>query len=530
MTHPDDQYIPEDESHDDAMEAELAAFAAAEAKKLGLHRAQYTEKINTNFTATEREYTTIWISGLSLAHDQLVCRALRGIGYTVQVMDVPDNDALRFGKEFGNRGQCSPTYFTVGNLIKHLVHMRDDLGIPTEEIISKHLFLTAGACGPCRFGTYVTEYRKALRDSGFEGFRVLLFQQQGGVKQATGEELGLKINLDFAKSLVTGILVGDVINLQAYRMRPYEVIEGSTDAAIEECKQLVGDALEYNHSMILALLKCRRRLRKVELDRTTPKPIVSVIGEFWAMTTEGDGNYNMQRFLEKEGAEVDHQPVANWILFMVWENKYDTLDRMRLRGADGSRRGLEGKDATKKLWGLSIADVAIRAVFQTYANLIGLHGHHLPDMDQIAELAADHYDNNVRGGEGHMEVGKLIHFIEDELNHMTLSVKPFGCMPSSGVSDGVQTIVQSQYPESLFIPIETTGDGEVNAHSRVQMMLFKARNKAKAEHEKALAEVGMTPDSFRERMKSSWRARVSKFWRPRHKKAAQATNWVYALG
>ena len=27
---------------------------------------------------------------------------------------MPDNDALRYGKEFGNRGQCNPTYFTVG--------------------------------------------------------------------------------------------------------------------------------------------------------------------------------------------------------------------------------------------------------------------------------------------------------------------------------------------------------------------------------------------------------------------------------
>jgi predicted nucleotide-binding protein (sugar kinase/HSP70/actin superfamily) len=73
-----------------------------------------------------------------------------------------------------------------------------------------------------------------------------------------------------------------------------------------------------------------------------------------------------------------------------------------------------------------------------------------------------------------MEVGKLIHFAQDKVNHMTVSVKPFGCMPSSGVSDGVQTLVAARYPDSLFLPIETTGDGEVNVHSRVQMMLFKA--------------------------------------------------------
>ena len=60
--------------------------------------------------------------------------------------------------------------------------------MPGKEIVENYVFLTAGACGPCRFGMYVTEYRKALRDAGFDGFRVMLFQQQGGLKQATGDE------------------------------------------------------------------------------------------------------------------------------------------------------------------------------------------------------------------------------------------------------------------------------------------------------------------------------------------------------
>jgi hypothetical protein len=46
--------------------------------------------------------------------------ALRGIGYKVE-LGCPDNDALQAGKEFGNRGQCNPTYFTVGNLVKYLI-------------------------------------------------------------------------------------------------------------------------------------------------------------------------------------------------------------------------------------------------------------------------------------------------------------------------------------------------------------------------------------------------------------------------
>ena len=48
------------------------------------------------------------------------------------------------------------------------------------------------------------------------------------------------------------------------------------------------------------------------------------------MTTEGDGNYGLQKFLEAEGAECDIQPVAAWILFMIWEQTWDTQQRMVL--------------------------------------------------------------------------------------------------------------------------------------------------------------------------------------------------------
>ena len=33
------------------------------------------------------------------------------------------------------------------------------------------------------------------------------------------------------------------------------------------------------------------------------------------------------------------------------------------------------------------ADKAIRTVFQTFSHAVGLYGYHLPDMNEIAELA-----------------------------------------------------------------------------------------------------------------------------------------------
>jgi predicted nucleotide-binding protein (sugar kinase/HSP70/actin superfamily) len=519
-------------SIDERIAAELNKFAAEEAARMGLGRDQWVEPVNTTFNRSDRATTTMLVSGLTLAHDTFACASFENLGYKVERMDAPDNEALQFGKEFGNRAQCNPTYYTVGNLVKHLVHLRDEDGMKTEDIIEKFLFVTAGACGPCRFGTYVTEYRKALRDSGFEGFRVMLFQQQGGLKQATGEELGLEVNQDFILGLVKSMLAGDVLNMMGYRLRPYELQAGATDAAIAKCHEIMVDTLSNGRSIAGGLWKCRKELGKVAVDRSQPKPLVSIIGEFWAMTTEGEGNYQLQRFLESEGAEVDIQPIVNWLLFMVWENTFDTELRIDLKEDDvdskkGHKTGTAG--ATKKLWTLKFADKAIRTVFQTYAHAIGLYGYHLPDMNEIAELAHPHFDNNNRGGEAHMEVGKLIHFVEDKVNHMTLSVKPFGCMPSSGVSDGVQSIITAKWPEAIFLPIETTGDGQVNAHSRIQMMLFKARQKAKSDYERALDQVGLDEEAFKTKLtKSRWGRQP--FWRPEHREAGIATNLIYAVG
>ena len=523
--HAEPELTPEEQAE---LDAQMEAFEKEQAKELGLHREHWVENVQTEFWADQRPHTTLLVSGLSLAHDYLATAALAGIGYKVATLEVPDQESLQYGKEFGNRGQCSPTYFTVGNLVKHLCYKRDVEGESTEDIVNNYIFLTAGGCGPCRFGMYVTEYRKALRDAGFDGFRVMTFQMAGGIRQATGKELGLKIDQEFAWHVVRSLIVGDVLNLMAYRMRPYEVVEGSVNEAVERCKSVLAHAFRNRHHISLALLKCRRILGQVEIDRTQPKPVVSLIGEFWAMTTEGDGNYHMQQFLESEGAEVDIQGITNWLLFLLWEAGYDTEQRMELREQDTARKGLEGKDGTKKIWGLKIGYYAVRAIFQTYANIVGLHGYHLPDMHEIARIARKHYSNDVRGGEGHMEVGKLIHFVEDKVNHMTVSVKPFGCMPSSGVSDGVQSGVLSKYPEAIFVPIETTGDQEVNAHSRVQMMLFKARQRANEEFEAALEERGWSVEEFKRRVKKSFRFR-NPFMRPKHRVAGVATNLVYAV-
>ncbi|WP_052088251.1 2-hydroxyglutaryl-CoA dehydratase [Paenibacillus wynnii] len=508
----------------------LLKFQKEQETALGLDqekKIQWFDPVPRPFLAKDKSDMTLLFGGLSMIHDYLVEAALKGLGYQVKHMECPDNESLRYGKEFGNRGQCNPTYFTVGNLIKYLVYLRDVEGKSKEEIIGNYMFMTSGSCGPCRFGTYATEYRKALRDAGFEGFRVILFQQTEGLKQASGGESALKLDASFFISVLKAVVLGDILNTLAYRIRPYEVEAGATDAALERSKQYIYKALSERKRLRPSLIRSRRELERVRVDRTRVKPKVSIIGEFWAMTTEGDGNYQLQRFLENEGAEVEVQSVTAWILFLIWAGRFDTIKRMQLREADSGKNGLKGKNPFLRLRMFGLADRTLRMIFQSYAKTIGLYHYHLPDMDEIARVAHEHYNNHLRGGEGHMEVGKLILNVVKQKVNMTVSVKPFGCMPSSGVSDGVQSLIIEKYPNAIFLPIETTGDGAINVYSRVQMMLYKAKQAAQREFELALLEKGLTVGQLQNKQCSMQFARPLQT--SRHVVACTAANWVYGL-
>lgn len=499
------------------LEAELAAFEAAERERLGLpaaQRQQWVETMHNTFTTTQRKHTTLLVSGLTQAHDFFLEASLKGIGYRVQRIDCPDNESLCIGKEFGNRGLCNPSYYTVGNLLKFLHHLEEDLGLTKSEIIERYLLITANGCGPCRFGMYLTEYRKALRDSGFEGFRVLLFGQTIG-RQEVGEGGGLECDTKLIIALLKAVMLGDILNLLAYRIRPYEIIRGATDAVVERCKSAIYNTLEQRRWLLPVLWRARRELAAIPVERDRVKPRVSLIGEFWAMTTEGEGNYRMQRFLEAEGAEVKIQPLSTWLLLLIWVARHDMRLREGLRGVDATDQGIAGVDLPRLMRLTWLIEKTGRISFAFFARALGLRGYRLPNMEALAEAAQPYYDTFNRGGEAHMEVAELLHNVAHNSVNMTVSVKPFSCMPSSGISDGVQSYVTEKYPRAIFLPVETTGDCAVSVYSRLQMQLFKARRMASEESATALARYRLREDEAREWLRAHPRFNQSLYHAPR---------------
>ncbi len=492
---------------------------------------QWQEQESIPFLKSEKENTTILFGGLSDMHDQLLEAGLISLGYKAKALKCPDKDALQAGKEFGNRGQCNPTYFTVGNLVKHLITLRDTQNITSEDIVKNYVFLTAGGCGPCRFGMYNTEYRKSLRDAGFPGFRTLTFQQEpepDTVDAGPSINQCLDFNAKFYLCIIRIVMIADVINLMGYRIRPYEINTGDTDSVMTKCRELVHDAVVSGSSIKTALKKCKKLFSQIQTNKLQVKTKVSIIGEFWAMTTEGEGNYHLQRFLESEGAECDIQPISNWILYTLWSVERDSHSHSQIEKNLLNQTGLNSTNQLKVRLLTKIAKFFLKRSFDKYAKLIGLDHYKLSDMNKIATLANKHYYTELQGGEGHMEVGKLIYNFKAKKCHLVISVKPFGCMPSSGVSDGVQSLIVKQYPNINFLPIETSGDGAVNVYSRIQMALFKARHNAQNEFEQALKDCGINSEQMEQLATKHKKINVGTYY-PKHKTAGSASNIIYSL-
>jgi predicted nucleotide-binding protein (sugar kinase/HSP70/actin superfamily) len=442
----------------------------------------------------------------------------------------------------------------IGGLLEAL-HDLEAEGLSREAIIDQFVFFTAGSCGPCRFGMYEAEFRLALQNAGFDGFRVLLFQQGHGIKAASGAP-GLQFTLNLGLGALNAFNIGDVIQDLAYRIRPYEVTAGETDRAVDDCLTLLAQEMRGRHPeplhaippwlAVLArryawlretinavgklhfhlhsgahhelLARCRDRLDRVEVDRTRVKPVVKITGEFWAQTTEGDGNYRMFTFLEQEGAEVRVEPVATWVMYLLHHAKSQAEVRKGLEVAHPAAPWWRVGKRAANVWPywkrrllFCVAEAFYAREFHRTAQALGGLTGHLASQRELARLAHPFYHSLSRGGEGHLEVAKNVYYTVNRRCHMVLSLKPFGCMPSSQ-SDGVQSAVVNRFPDMIFLPIETSGEGEVNAHSRAQMALSDAKAKARAEFDAALASTGRRLEDIR-----AYVAKRSELRRPFHR-------------
>src|SRR5262245_52438011 len=135
----------------------------------------YRAYVPRPFTRGERDAVTILFGGLHWRIERILQGVLENGGYRARLLPVATKEDLLTGRELADIGQCCPTSFTTGNLINFLRKETAQRG--AEEMARRFVYLTAGACGACRFGQYHASYELALRNAGLEAFRMYLLAQ-----------------------------------------------------------------------------------------------------------------------------------------------------------------------------------------------------------------------------------------------------------------------------------------------------------------------------------------------------------------
>jgi len=482
------------------------------------------------FTRDERSRVTILFGGLHWRAERLLEGVFANFGYRARRLPPASREDLATGRELADIGQCCPTAFTTGNLANFLLKEAAHAG--REAVARDYVYLTAGSCGACRFGQYHQSYELALRNLGLESFRLYLLAQ-GELDQGAVEGGGLELDTPFALAVIWALLASDVVQDLEYQTRPYEVVPGATERAVQAAVEELYEAFRRQprrgrkwgslawhlatRYFVDALARARRHFEAIEVDRLQVKPMVKITGEFYLQTVEGAPNHDIHRWLESEGAEVYPAPVAVWLdytirFYVQWFEDHFGIERF----------------ARAKAAGLRLLGWLLDRTYERMRGALAWIPRALPGQYELRRLAAPYYHRRLSGGEGDMLVGKALWSHLGRKAHMICELSPYACMPNT-MSVGAMAAVLGKHPDLLYAPLEIKGDAEVHVLSRCQMILTEAKKRAQAEFESALEAGGLTPERARALLEA--RPGMKKaLYRVRHRGAAgTAANLVLAL-
>ena len=277
--------------------------------------------------------------GLTWKHDRLVQSALESLGYRCAALPTPNVAAFQIGREFGNNGQCNPTYFTVGNLITHLQKLEAG-GLSRREIIDGYVFFTAGACGPCRFGMY-NKYQRMVLDS-LPRLQALKISSLTNTDNYSPEGLidPQKVQR-FRKTACLAMVVADVLDRLTWRVRPYEKAGGLTDALAEQGLHRLMEVVERTGAenpfdpVVGELEKILAAGQTIIDPAIPPKPLIGMVGEIF-LRMHRRSNQDLIRLMERYGAEVVNASMAEWLNYVSYDGLRQAKRKLRL----GLRLGL----------------------------------------------------------------------------------------------------------------------------------------------------------------------------------------------
>ncbi len=392
------------------------------------------------------------VGGLSSLHDPLCVAALRQLGVRAQQLPDCTDEAMRTARGRGNHGQCNPAHYAVGPVLEAARRS----GLSSAEFGERHAWLVPGSCGPCRLAAFPLEWEQVLEASGLGALEVERIDQLAFVPALTRHGVATSPG----RGVVAALVTGDVLATLGHRARPWVTEPASLDALLREATERAAAAIERGDSVRPVLRELGRAARALPKDTSRVLPTVLLVGEPWVTLHDGAPSHGVAKRLGELGAVVLAPTVVEWLRLLAWQRSMSRrVPEVERAAAARSVRALEA------LWRLLATAAGVFAP--------------LEDPQRLAELAAPSYPPELQGGSAHLEVARSLAAARAGGVQLVLSLKPFGCLPSGSLSDGVLAPLLRKIPGAPhFVALETTGDSAATFDSRLELALHSATLRA----------------------------------------------------
>ncbi|MDR1673889.1 MAG: 2-hydroxyacyl-CoA dehydratase, partial [Oscillospiraceae bacterium] len=253
------------------------------------------------FTPEMKKTHLILVPDMLTVHIGLILSVFESNGYQTQMLTGGGQAVVDEGLKNVHNDTCYPALLVIGQFMNALKSGKYDP--------NRIALLLPQTGGGCRASNYISLLRKALRKS-FPQVPVISLNFSG-LEADSSIEVDLKVFL----SLLDAVFYADILMLLYNQCKPYEVIEGQTDAVRAKWNKRLSRIFKNKgkHNRNAFYRKILKEFGEIERKSVT-KPKVGIIGEIYVKYS-ALANNSLENFLLTEGCEPVVPLLSEFILY-----------------------------------------------------------------------------------------------------------------------------------------------------------------------------------------------------------------------
>ncbi len=456
---------------------EAVKNASKRAAETGIGEANDVKKTHNSATLSKyanrvpfgkdmKDYTIV-APQMSPIHFSLVESVIRSGGYKFDILKHASREDVETGLKYVNNDACYPAIMVIGQLVGAILDGKYD---PDHTALA-----ITQTGGMCRATNYFGLIRKALVDAGYPKIPVIAISTQG-----IEENPGFTATPTLLHRAVKALIIGDLLMKCLYRVRPYEVTEGSANKLYETWDTIVRETLEHHGysktarkfigkgylpypTLVKEIVKSFDTLPLKDEPR---KVRVGVVGEI-LVKYQPDANNHVVDVIESQDCEA----VVPGIMEFMTTRPYISDWNEHYLGMGGSKLGYA---LMRK--GLDLYNAPVRKAIDSAG---GKFSQDQP-MQELVRKADEVTSVGVQAGEGWLLTAEILELIESGCPNV-ICAQPFACLPNHVTGRGMFGKIRRLYPEANIVSIDyDPGASEANQLNRIKLMISAAKKAHKA--------------------------------------------------